>query len=85
MIVFAVQRMKLFPILIHYAQELTGFCVAFFLGQQYLILNIEIDWVAKAENLAFALFTAFVIGLIKYLFPNGIKKCATILKKLLKK
>jgi hypothetical protein len=81
MIVFAVQRMKLFPILIHYAQELTGFCVAFFLGQNYLMLHVHIDWVAKAENLAFALFTAFVIGLIKYLFPNGIKKLMAIFKK----
>jgi hypothetical protein len=81
MIVFAVQRMKLFPILIQYAQELSGFCVAFFLGEKYLMLHVNIDWIAKVENLAFALFTAFVIGLIKYLFPNGIKKLATIFKK----
>ena len=81
MIVFAVQRMKLFPILFHYAQELSGFCVAFFLGHNYLILNVPIDWIAKAENLAFALFTAFIIGLIKYLFPNGIKKFMSVFKK----
>lgn len=81
MIVFAVQRMKLFPILIHYAEELTGFCVAFFLGQQYLVLHVPIDWIARAENLAFSLFFAFIIALIKYLFPNGIKKFINIFKK----